>query len=204
MLSNLKSPLANDAMFTFRYFNDKNFLWIIANLLYEVNSVSYWKVTLESAESGPSDDVIVDFLSIDSLYGDKSGLIVSADFMWKLVELLRTRENYMSMPNVKSVISPKNEDLTNESICVLFGLLQPEKDVVEVAWLIKERESENNEFDLLGFCPDYIAQQSISSPDDMNTFLGSVVGHPEDWKRFYFLFPIHLINHYTERELYTK
>ncbi len=147
----------------------------------------HYIITFEGQAPGPSDDIVYEFMDIESFIGSGNAMSLSFEFLSRMTDLVEQYEHYKLIGNVKTVKSPFNEDLSDSEIHALIGRIVLEGQEIDIGILI--RETMEGAF-IIGLWPDGIASFLGQDPNRINQLLQSILNRPTDWDFVYLITPV--------------
>ncbi|MGQ4891646.1 MAG: hypothetical protein ACP6IP_04055 [Candidatus Njordarchaeia archaeon] len=141
-----------------------------------------WKVTFEGEDPGPADDFNLDFIDMNETIG--SYLALKKEALDILEKLMKEKENYNVIGNIKDVSIPIPENIP---IGAFFALLGIDKEELRFGFLLLMGK---DELLLVGIWPEPFVDAVKENTNIMNAVVGSMLEQPENWRRVDLILPI--------------
>ncbi len=150
----------------------------------------YWHVTFDGEYPGPSDDYTLEFKSMEAIGSKDKASVIVRKFVDQLIEMVKFHENYHIVGNIKSVISPSNEDHSDKAMFAIVGFYQPGRDEPEIRIGLLIAELIGGNFQLLGIWPDEAADASQGNIESLSILLDKFLNLPDVWTNVFLITPV--------------
>ncbi len=141
-----------------------------------------WKVTFEGESPVSEDDFELDFIDIKGLFEGYVGF--ETTYFEKLLSLIEGNENYNGIKNLKSVVSPDNEEFIEKPVALVLAI---DKNDLRYGFLLFVM---NDDTVILGVWPQPFFDAVNQDKDLMNGVLGALIENVSNWKRVDIVIPI--------------
>lgn len=143
--------------------------------------MSYWQVTFDGADPGPSDDFIINFVKIDDILPESERFTLVDKFVSDLVTHAESKSHYNVIGNLKDIKSPTGEDFSKRKIWAFLGVHTGTGTTLKVGCLLAQYQDDS--WGILGLWPDPFSGAVKDDPNILKGFLMAFVESPDDWER---------------------
>lgn len=141
-----------------------------------------WKVTLEGVESGTDDDIIFNFKDTKELMDPP---IVQRYVLEEISNAAKAKAHYCVLPNVKEVISDKNESISSGKTAVILMTMKDSKDKMGVLLSLKDEFK----WEVIGIRPDTFAKQVSQDKAKVTDMFDKLINDPSKFEDVNLILP---------------
>ncbi len=146
----------------------------------DVNFLGEWKIVLTGEE--PESDITITFTDASDVFDKTIG--VSDEFIQRILDLVKEKENYSIYTGIKKATSPSGEDKSDRALFMLVG---EDKQGIKFALLLGQVDEKT--WVITGFWPDTFAEACKSHNEILEAVLQTVLFDPDNWKFVEFVVP---------------
>lgn len=153
-----------------------------------------WRVTFEGGKPGKEDDTIIELFPVDEVIPKDQQFTLTKSYLQSLAKLMAEQDHYITFPNIKTIISPTGEDLSNREIITIQGQYKTEEGENYLSVLLGLQQT--GDWKILGLGPPSV-EYTKKDVKYLQYFLSSVTSEPSKWSNVMVIGPLAKTTYYV-------